>query len=308
MSASDYQRALARILVYEGGKVDDPADPGGRTNKGVTQATYNAYRRSKGQPTRDVYGISEDEVSDIYKSRYWDLTRGDEMPTGLDLCVFDAGVNSGVGQSIKWLQTALGDHYEGQCDGVLGDKTVQAVTDFGDTDALIEEFCSRRLATLEHLKTWGRFGGGWHARIANVQKASCAWNDNAPHVDAVDVTSLGGHRKAVVTGNLKEPVVPQLTAHITTAAASTGTVASQAAQQVSGLQDTFTWLKYAFGGLTLLAVVAGIIAKVSSDAKIAAEAGTSKATVDLEADTGLPTVPEPAAPTLAATAAPAKGA
>ena len=151
MSSEFFTKALSRVLVYEGGKVDDPEDPGGRTNKGITQATFNAFLRSHDAATRDVYGITDAEVSTIYKGEYWDRVRGDELPVGVDLCVFDAAVNSGVGRSIKWLQQSLGDHYAGQIDGVLGNKTVQAVEDFGDSDALIEEFCARRLGTLKRL-------------------------------------------------------------------------------------------------------------------------------------------------------------
>jgi len=316
MSAEDFPKSLARVLVYEGGKVDDPADPGGRTDEGVTQRTYNAWRRSQSLGGQDVYLMTGTERDAIYRHSYWDLIRGDDLPVGVDLVVFDAAVNSGVGQAVKWLQAALGDSYQGQRDGVLGDKTLQAVSDFGDKADLVQEVCSRRLATLKRLTTWSRFGKGWAARVANVQKTGCAWADAAPIPDAVDVSSLGGHQKAPIDGNLKNPPVPQIVAHITTAATSTGTIASQTAQQITPLQDTFGWLKYVFGGLTVLAVIAGVIAKISSDAKDAAEKGNATATVDLEADAGLPTVPEPApaaapapapAPALAPAAAPAKG-
>jgi lysozyme family protein len=304
MSAADYAKALARILVYEGGKVDDIDDPGGRTNQGVTQRTYSAWRRSQNLPQQGVYAMADAERDVIYKHGYWDAVRGDALPVGVDFVVFDAAVNSGAGQAVKWLQAALGDHYQGQIDGVLGDKTLQAVEDFGDEAALIQEICSRRLATLQRLKTWSTFGRGWSARIANVQKTALSWIDSAPAVDAVDVSSVQGHRKASVAGNLMEPAVSQIAAHVTTAASSAGAIASQAAQQITPLQDTFGWLKWVFGGLTLGAVVLGVVAKVSADAKTAAEKGTALATVDLEADADLPSVKEPA---LAVTA-PAAGA
>ena len=175
----DFAKALPRILVYEGGKVDNPRDPGGRTNKGITQATYNSFCREYGRPHRDVYEISMDEVATIYKDRYWDEIGGDELPAGLDLCVFDGGVNSGPSHSIIWLQQALGDGYQGAVDGRLGSKTLQAIQDHGDVDGLIEAYCSHRLATLERLKTWGEFGKGWHARIANCQKTGEAWADGS---------------------------------------------------------------------------------------------------------------------------------
>jgi len=293
MSAADYGKALARVLVYEGGKVDDPRDPGGRTNQGVTQLTYNAWRRSQGLPQQDVYAMADAERDAIYKHSYWGVARGDDLPVGVDLVVFDAAVNSGAGQAVKWLQAALGDHYQGQLDGVLGDKTLQAVQDFGDEVDLVQEICSRRLATLQRLKTWTTFGKGWSARIANVQKTACSWIDSAPAVDAVDVSTVQGQQKAVVAGNLKDPAVSQIAAHLTTAATSAGAIASQTAQQITPLQDTFSWLKWVFGGLTLGAVILGVVAKVSADAKSSAEKGVAKATVDLEADVGIPTAKEP---------------
>ena len=255
----DFAKALPRILAYEGGKVDDPHDPGGRTNKGITQSTFNAYLREKSAAERDVYTITDAEVADIYKASYWDAVQADKLPVGVDLCVFDAAVNSGVGRSIKWLQQSLGDHYTGKVDGVIGLKTIQAVEDFGNSDDLIEEFCARRLGTLKQLSTWSRFGKGWAARIANVQKTACSWNDQAPEPQAVDLTGLNGHKKANVEGNLKDPPVSQIATHVTTAAAGAGAVVSQASQQIQavpGLTDTFAWAKYVFMGLGVLGIVA----------------------------------------------------
>jgi lysozyme family protein len=316
LSQVDYTKSLARVLVYEGGKVDDPRDPGGRTNQGVTQRTYNAWRRSKGLAQRDVYDMEDAERDEIYQGSYWVPARGDDLPVGLDLCVFDAAINSGIGRAGIWLQQALGAHYQGAIDGLVGDKTIQAVADYGDPDGLIQSFCSRRLATLKRLNTWATYGKGWSARIANVQKTACAWNDAAPEPDPVQLTDIGGHTKAVVGGNLKDPPLSQMTTHVAAGATTVGTVATQAAQSITPVQETFGWLKYVFGGLTLLAVLAGIIVKISADAKDAADKGTATAEVDLEADAGLPTVklatpaatPAPAAPAAPAPAAdPPKG-
>jgi len=285
----DFAKALPRILVYEGGKVDDPQDPGGRTNKGITQATFNAFLRAHDAATRDVYGITDAEVATIYKGEYWDRVRGDELPVGVDLCVFDAAVNSGVGRAIKWLQQSLGDHYSGQIDGVLGNKTVQAVEDFGDSDALIEEFCARRLGTLKRLSTFKRFGKGWSGRIANVQKTACAWNDQAPSLPrrrhALWRPPQGGHRRQP-----QGPPVSAIATHVTTAASSVGAVAAQATT-ARGVGDTFAWVKYALGGLAVVSVGAGILVKIATDAKDAAEKGTARATVDIDADHGLDAAP-----------------
>lgn len=290
MPQTDFDRSLPRILVYEGGRVDNPKDPGGRTNKGITQATFNAYRRKHGAPIVDVYGISDTDVADIYKTEFWDVIQGDKLPSGLNFEVFDGGVNSGNGRSVMWLQSALGLHYAGQIDGQIGDKTIQAIEDFGDVDALIEAYCSRRLGTLKRLKTWGEFGKGWAARVANGQKTAIAWHDaSVPY--PVDVTSLGGHMKAVVNDNtMSQPPVQQLTTHLATAGGSVATAAASAGQQITPLVDTFAWVKYIAAGLTLAAVGAGIIVKISTDANEAAVKSTATASVDPDADADLPIV------------------
>jgi len=291
--ASDFDRALPRELVYEGGKVDNPRDPGGRTNEGITQATYDAWLRAQGRPSVDVYTIQPVEVSAIYRAYYWDIIRGDQLPSGLNFCVFDGAVNSGCGRSVMWLQTSLGDFYKGQVDGQLGDKTLQAVADFAAsspdaTDSLIEEYCSRRLGTLKRLRTWGTFGKGWNARIANVQKVAVSWNDVAMQ-PSVDVRAIGGHMKAPVNDNtIKQPPVQQITTHMATAGGSVATITTTAGQQIAPLADTFAWLKYVAAGLTLVAVVAGIVVKFASDANDAATKAQAKAVVDPDADANLP--------------------
>ena len=285
----DFPKALPRILVYEGGCCNDAHDPGGRTNKGVTQATYNMYRRSKGLPAGDVFDIAANEVSDLYTVHYWNVVHGDELPAGLDLAVFDAAVNSGPGQAGKWLQRALGAHYLGIKDGLIGGKTLDAVNAFCvDTDAtedLIAGFCSRRLATLRSLSTWKYFGKGWAARIANCQKIGLAWaaQDKAPY--PIDVSDTGGNRKALIADIAPSPV-SEIATHTTTAVAGGGALAAQAAQQLQPLVDTFGWLKYACGGLMLAGVLAGIAVKVVSSIREAAADGASTAHVDLDADAG----------------------
>lgn len=290
--ASDFDRALSRVLVYEGGRSDNPHDPGGRTNAGVTQRTYDAYRRSKGLPLQDVYLITSEERADIYRTLYWDVIKGDKLPSGLNFAVFDGAVNSGNGRSGEWLQAALGDFYKGQIDGQIGDKTLQAVEDYvaaepGGVNDLIEEYCSRRLGTLKRLSAWKYFGVGWSARIANVQKTAVSWHD-ANTVAPVDVTTVGGHNKAVVNDTtIKAPPVQQITAHLATAGGSAATAATSAGQQLTPLADTFAWLKYVCAGLTILAVVAGIVVKIINDSNADAQKSQAKALVDPDADAGL---------------------
>jgi lysozyme family protein len=288
----DFLNCLSRVLVYEGGKVDDPRDPGGRTNQGVTQSTYTAWRRTQGLTPQDVYLMSDTERDTIYEKEFWDQINGGLLPVGLDLVVFDGAVNSGPAQSIKWVQAALSGV---TVDGVLGSKTMMAINAIrgaNSVDELIQEVCARRLAFDQGLSTWATYGRGWSARIANVQKTAIAWEGSAVTIPAApDLSGLGGQAKAKAV-DIKPPAVSQITANVATAAASAATIASQAAQQVQGFQDTFAWVKYVFGGLTLVGVVAGVVALLASKAHDAVVAGTAKATVDLEADRQLPSLPD----------------
>ncbi len=170
MVATNQKAALARVLGHEGGNADDPHDPGGRTSRGVTQRVYDAWRRGHGQPARDVFLASTAEVRAIYLEQYWHRVRADELPAGLDYAVFDAAVNSGPVQAVKWLQRDLGV----RVDGVVGQVTLTAARSRQDVAALIASQCARRLAFLKQLRMWRRFGAGWTKRVANVERVAIA--------------------------------------------------------------------------------------------------------------------------------------
>ena len=157
----NYPFCLKQILRYEGGKVDDPRDPGGRTAFGITQATYNDWLTKHGLDRKDVFTISQDEVAAIYKQNYWDKIRGDDLPDGLDLAVMDYAVNSGVGRAAKTLQSIVGT----TPDGIIGDKTIAAAKAY-----VAIALTNKRLSFLQKLSTWAVFGRGWQNRINDVKK------------------------------------------------------------------------------------------------------------------------------------------
>ena len=162
----NFESSLERVLVHEGGYVNHPADPGGATNKGVTQRVYDAWRRNRGLKERSVRNIAFAEMKEIYREQYWDAIRGDELPNGIDYVTFDGAINSGPAQSAKWLQRALGV----TADGVIGNITLRAVEASADHDKLVADAISRRLAMLKALPTWRTFGKGWSARLSDVLK------------------------------------------------------------------------------------------------------------------------------------------
>lgn len=160
-----YPKALKAVLKHEGGYVNHPADPGGATNKGITQATYDAWQRAKGHKyPKTVKLISDEEVAAIYKTRFWDAVKGDDMPAGLDYALFDFAVNSGPPKAIKSLQKCLGlvD------DGKIGPLTFAEARK--DPETAIKKLCAYRLAFLKRLKHWPTFGKGWERRVKDVEK------------------------------------------------------------------------------------------------------------------------------------------
>ena len=160
MAKENYDFILKQILKYEGGKVDNPKDPGGRTAFGITQDTYNAWLKKQNLSLNDVFNISKDAVAAIYRQEYWDKIRGDDLPSGIDMAVMDYAVNSGVSRAAKTLQAVVGVTQDGQ----IGPQTIQAAKTY-----VAMSITNRRLAFMQSLSIWSTFGKGWSARIADVK-------------------------------------------------------------------------------------------------------------------------------------------
>lgn len=125
-----FLECLKFVLKWEGGLSNHPADRGGKTNKGITQGTYDSYRMKKNLPLRGVEFITDDEVKEIYYRNYFVPSKADKMPPPLDLAVFDTAVNMGVKASAKLLQKALNALNKREklyVDGVIGPKTWSAL-------------------------------------------------------------------------------------------------------------------------------------------------------------------------------------
>ena len=162
----NWDEALLHILKYEGGYVNHPADPGGMTNLGVTKRVWEEWT-GKPATEADMRALTPEMVGPLYKTRYWNAVKGDDLPSGVDLCVFDAAVNAGVGRASKFLQQAVGVNADGQ----IGPKTIAAVT-AKPADDVIEEFCALREAHYKSLSTFATFGKGWMRRLGSVEAES----------------------------------------------------------------------------------------------------------------------------------------
>lgn len=180
MAASTYPIILSKTLEFEGGYVNHPKDPGGATNRGVTQATYNRYRNGRGLTQQSVRLISEGEVQGIYRHGYWNAVKGDKLPVGADGATFDAAVNSGPARGIKWLQKALGVTQ----DGIAGDsETLPAAASYPNKVELVKKICGYRLSFVQSLRTWSTFGKGWARRIASVEALCVRLASSEPSQD-----------------------------------------------------------------------------------------------------------------------------
>lgn len=154
----NFDKCLEMLLKHEGGFVNHPRDPGGATNLGVTKKTYEAWI-GHSVSIDEIKELTVEDVAPIYKARYWDAVRGDELPSGVDWAVFDWGVNSGPSRAAKALQKAAGASQ----DGKIGPLSLRAVANHEPKD-LIERIYHTRQNFYERLSTFDTFGKGWTRR------------------------------------------------------------------------------------------------------------------------------------------------
>lgn len=108
MSMKRFEECLKFVAKWEGGYSDHPNDPGGATNGGITQGSYNAWRVANKLPIRPVKDMTRDEYFSIYEANYWRASKAKWISSPLDLVVFDTAVNFGVGGCHRLLNIALG--------------------------------------------------------------------------------------------------------------------------------------------------------------------------------------------------------
>lgn len=156
----NFDQAFDILLRHEGGFSDHAADPGGKTRFGITEAVARevGYRG-------DMRELPVDLAKRIYKDRYWDAVRAEELPEAIRYAVFDAAVNSGPRQAIRWLQRAVG----AKDDGIIGPVTLAAVR-AADPERVLRRVLAARLRFMAGLPNWPAFGRGWARRIADLME------------------------------------------------------------------------------------------------------------------------------------------
>jgi lysozyme family protein len=164
----NWQSAFKMMLASEGGYVHHPADPGGMTNLGVTKRVWEEWVGRESNE-KEMRSLTPEMVEPLYKRKFWDACKCDDLPTGVDYLVFDFAVNAGVGRSAKILQAAVGATQ----DGAIGPKTLAAVK-AQDPAELIQKFSDAKEAFYRSLNTFPTFGKGWLNRVAAVKVKATA--------------------------------------------------------------------------------------------------------------------------------------
>ena len=162
----NFPQCFALVLKNEGGYVDNPSDPGGATNLGCTKATWEAW---VGHPVTkdDIKALTPNDVMPLYKAKYWDTIKGDDLPEGVDYAVFDYAINSGPSRAAKALQSLLSVTIDGQ----IGAATLRAL-ETSNPREVATAVCEARLAFLQSLSTYATFGKGWSRRVSEVETVS----------------------------------------------------------------------------------------------------------------------------------------
>jgi lysozyme family protein len=162
-----YDICLPLLLAHEGGYTNHPSDPGGPTNFGITIHDYCKYVKADATAA-DVRAMKKDDAKRIFREKYWNAQRCDDLPAGVDYAVFDYGVNSGVVRSGKILRRVL--DLSGDTTAITD--TVVAAARVTNAEHLVKLICDERLRFLQSLKTWPVFGVGWGRRVADVRSSA----------------------------------------------------------------------------------------------------------------------------------------
>jgi lysozyme family protein len=145
-------KAIANVLLHEGGYVNHPEDPGGETNFGISKRAY---------PNLNIRSLTREDAMDIYRRDYWLPIKGDQLPPAVAIYLMDTAVNVGVSRAIRMLQKVVG----AVDDGSIGPKTIEAVKATPNALQLLD---AARLAYYRRLPTFATFGRGWTRRAAET--------------------------------------------------------------------------------------------------------------------------------------------
>lgn len=157
---SNRQACIGFTLAREGGFVNNPRDPGGATNMGITRETLSQWYQRPAS-IDEVYNMTVSVARSIYQSWYWNIVAGDALPAGVDLMVFDMGVNSGCHEAVVELQTVIG--YNSTPDGHVGPITLGLLAGLSSL-SIVKSLAEAQAARYRSLPGFSTFGEGWMNR------------------------------------------------------------------------------------------------------------------------------------------------
>lgn len=147
-----FEIAIERVLGIEAGYVNDPNDPGGETKWGISKRSY---------PDLDIKNLTRLDAINIYERDFWNKISGDALPNAISYQLLDSAVNSGISESIRFLQRSI----DVADDGHFGPAS-NAALDKADKNDTLLLFNAERLEYMTKLKNWPNAGKGWARRIA----------------------------------------------------------------------------------------------------------------------------------------------
>lgn len=163
----NFKIALKQVLIYEGGFVNHPNDPGGPTNKGITLRTYSAFLGRQAS-VEELKNITDYQVEQIYKTHYWNVNQCNLLPTPSDLLVFDASVNHGPSRATKFVQKVIGERETGRVT-VDTVKRINAYMTKNGVGPFIDAVMDNRELFYRGLPSFKVFGNGWINRAKDLR-------------------------------------------------------------------------------------------------------------------------------------------
>lgn len=148
-----FETSIGRLLGNEGGYVNNPADPGGETNWGISKRSY---------PNLNIKELTREQAIALYHRDFWMVIGADSLPAGIGFQLLDFAVNAGSGTALRALQRAV----RVADDGHIGPVTMAAIKATEPHD-LIMRFIAQQLRYRARLTNWPNAGKGWTIRVAN---------------------------------------------------------------------------------------------------------------------------------------------
>lgn len=230
---------------WEGGWSDHPADPGGKTMYGITQARWHEYQdklKMKRTPVRNVTMV---QALKFYRSEFWLACGADKLFPGVDLAVYDASVNSGVSRGRKWLLASAGSN---------------------DHSETVKKICRARLSFMQSLAIWKTFGKGWGRRVADIEAKGVAMA-----LAAMGLSPTQVREKALSESVTSAKQAASAKKAATTSAAAASAPATAPVVEPSTVTDATTiWILVALVAAGAVATLIFIARKRAADARVEA--------------------------------------